>query len=136
MIFFPNHTRRLMVMMRGLTISPGGAPTNVQKRNLSKKPPSVIADVRPSGSAGDSATARLWIFRFRLLAVRACACLGERSEPTCIRQAHVTVPKDDFMTKKPGLYVNEGSVSLRLFAFINGQLNAISFVSLFKTRYS
>ena len=64
-----------------------------QKRNLSKKPPSVIADVRPSGSAGDSATARLWIFLFRLFAVRACACLGERSEPTCIRQAHVTVPK-------------------------------------------
>lgn len=30
---------------------------------------------------------------FRLFAVRACACLGERSEPTCIRQAHVTVPK-------------------------------------------
>ena len=80
-------------MMRGLTISPGGAPTNVQKRNLSKKPPSVIADVRPSGSAGDSATARLWIFLFRLFAVRACACLGERSEPTCIRQAHATVPK-------------------------------------------
>ena len=80
-------------MMRGLTISPGGAPTNGQKRNLSQKPPSVIADVRPSGSAGDSATARLWIFLFRLIAVRACACLGERSEPTCIRQAHVTVPK-------------------------------------------
>ena len=53
------------------------APTNGQKRNLSKKPPSVIADIRPSSSAGDSATARLWIFRFRLLAVRACACLGE-----------------------------------------------------------
>ena len=52
----------------------------------------VIAEVRPSGSAGDSATARLWIFRFRLLAVRACACLGERSEPTCIRQAHARVP--------------------------------------------
>ena len=80
-------------MTRGLTILPGGAPTNGQKRNLSKKPPSVIADVRPSGSAGDSATARLWIFLFRLLAVRACACLGERSEPTCIRQAHATVPK-------------------------------------------
>ena len=51
-----------------------------------------IADVRPSGSAGDSATARLWIPVFRLVAVRACACLGERSEPTCIRQAHDTVP--------------------------------------------
>ena len=31
-------------------------------------------------------------FSFSLVAVRACACLGERSEPTCIRQAHVTVP--------------------------------------------
>ena len=31
-------------------------------------------------------------FSCRLFAVRACACLGERSEPTCIRQAHVTVP--------------------------------------------
>jgi hypothetical protein len=61
-----------------------------------QKPPSVIADVRPSGSAGDSATARLWIFLFRLFAVRACACLGERSEPTCIRQAHATVPKPLF----------------------------------------
>ena len=67
-----------------------------KKRNLSNKPPSVIADVRPSGSAGDSATARLWIFLFCLFAVRACACLGERSEPTCIRQAHVTVPKGEF----------------------------------------
>ena len=83
-------------MMRGLTIPHGGAPINVQKRNLSQKPPSVLADVRQSGSAGDSATARLWIFLFRLVAVRACACLGERSEPTCIRQAHATVPKDDF----------------------------------------
>jgi hypothetical protein len=32
-------------------------------------------------------------FSFSLVAVRACACLGERSEPTCIRQAHATVPK-------------------------------------------
>ena len=93
MICWTNLTRKLTVMMRGLTISPDGAPANGQKRNLSKKPPSVIADVRPSGSAGDSATARLWIFLFRLFAVLACACLGERSEPTCIRQAHVTVPK-------------------------------------------
>ena len=54
------------------------------------------ADVRPSGSAGDSATARLWIRIFRLVAVRTCACLGERSEPTCIRQAHVTVPRWKF----------------------------------------
>ena len=93
-----------MVMMRGLMISPDGAPTNVQKRNLSKKPPSVIADVRPSGSAGDSATARLWIFLFRLVAVRACACLGERSEPICIRQAHVRVPKGhNYLKLKPWL---------------------------------
>ena len=82
-------------MMRGLTIPHGGAPTSGQKRNLSKKPPSVIADVRPSGSAGDSATARLWIHVIRLVVVRACACLGERSEPTCIRQAHATVPKGE-----------------------------------------
>lgn len=55
-----------------------------------------IAEVRPSGSAGDSATARLWIRVFRLAAVRACACLGERSEPTCKRQAHARVPITDF----------------------------------------
>ena len=96
MIYWTNLTRKLTGMKRGLTISHGGATTNVQKRNLSKKPPSVIADVRPSGSAGDSATARLWIFLFRLFAVRACACLGERSEPTCIRQAHARVPKGNF----------------------------------------
>ena len=100
MIYWTNLTRKLTGMKRGLTISHGGATTNVQKRNLSKKPPSVLADVRPSGSAGDSATARLWIFRFRLLAVRACACLGERSEPTCIRQAHATVPKGQFHAKQ------------------------------------
>jgi hypothetical protein len=34
-------------------------------------------------------------FSFSLVAVRACACLGERSEPTCIRQAHATVPKGE-----------------------------------------
>ena len=67
---------------------------NVQKRNLSKKPPSVLADVRPSGSAGDSATARLWIFLFRLFAVRVCACLGERSEPTCIKTSTRQGAKD------------------------------------------
>ena len=70
-----------------------GTPTNGPKQNLSKKPPSVLADVRQSGSAGDSATARLWINVYRLVVVRACACLGERSEPTCIRQAHARVPK-------------------------------------------
>ena len=37
MIYWTNLTRRLTGMMRGLTISPDGAPTNVQKRNLSKK---------------------------------------------------------------------------------------------------
>ena len=117
MIYFPNHTRRLMVMMRGLTISPGGAPTNGQKRNLSKKPPSVIADVRPSGSAGDSATARLWIFSFVYgagvcLSRRACgAPRNERSEfwglagePTCIRQAHARVPKDNITTENRRVY--------------------------------
>ena len=39
--------------------------------------------------------ARLWIFLFVRLSV-ACAWLGERSEPTCIRQAHVTVPRWKF----------------------------------------
>ena len=67
-----------------------------KKRNRSKGRRAGIADVRPSGSAGDSATARLWIFLFRLVAVRACACLGERSEPTCIRQAHAMVPTVHF----------------------------------------
>ena len=104
MIYWTNLTRKLTGMKRGLTILHGGAPTNGQKRNLSNKPPSVIADVRPSGSAGDSATARLWIFLFRLFAVRACACLGERSEPTCIRQAHATVPKGNLMTKNRRIY--------------------------------
>ena len=99
-------------MMRELTIWHGGAPTNGQERNLSKKPPSVIADVRPSGSAGDSATARLWIFLFRLFAVRACACLGERSEPTCIRQAHVTVPKGKKSRLLMGVFVITTTLSL------------------------
>ena len=67
----------------------------------------------------------------------AGVCLSRRAQradlyKTSTRQG----AKRRFLTKKPGLYVNEGSVSLRLFAFINGQLNAISFVSLFKTRYS
>ncbi len=53
----------------------------------------VIAENRPSGSAGDSATARLWIFLFRLVAVRACACLGEAKPSRLVsRQAHATVP--------------------------------------------
>ena len=43
-------------------------------------------------------------FSFRLFAMRACACLGERSEPTCIRQAHVTVPKDNITTENRRIY--------------------------------
>ena len=62
----------LLSSWRGLTIWHGGSPTNGQKRNLSKKPPSVLADVRPSGSAGDSATARLWTAVFRLVAYGVC----------------------------------------------------------------
>lgn len=66
-------------------------------KSIQKAAERVIAEVRPSGSAGDSATARLWIHVIRLVAVRACACLGERSEPTCIRQAHARVPKGHFL---------------------------------------
>ena len=80
-------------MIRGLIALHRGsnkAPSSYPSRRAG------IADVRPSGSAGDSATARLWIFLFRLFAVRACACLGERSEPTCIRQEHATVPRGEF----------------------------------------
>ena len=32
-------------------------------------------------------------FSFSFGCAVACAWLGERSEPTCIRQAHATVPK-------------------------------------------
>ena len=79
-------------MIRGLIALHRGsnkAPSSYPSRRAG------IADVRPSGSAGDSATARLWTAVFRLVALRACACLGERSEPTCIRQAHATVPKGE-----------------------------------------
>ena len=64
-------------MMRGLTIPHGGGTTNGKNEIYPHSRRAGIADVRPSGLAGDSATARLWIFRFRLVVVLACACLGE-----------------------------------------------------------
>ena len=59
---------------------------------------SVKAEVRPSGSAGDSASLSLSVYPYYFVA--ACACLAERSDATCHRQAHAVVPISfDIITK-------------------------------------
>ena len=109
MIFYwINLNRKLMVMMRGLTISPGGGTTNGQKRNISKTPPSGYSGRTPKRLSGRLRDRSALDFSFSFvcgagvcLSRRACgAPRNERSEfwglagePTCIRQAHTTVPK-------------------------------------------
>ena len=94
--YWTNLTRKLTGMMREQTISPGGTPTNGQKRNLSKKPPSGYSGRAPKRLSGRLRYRSALDSRFSFDCGAACACLGERSEPTCIRQAHATVPRGEF----------------------------------------
>ena len=59
--------------------------SGIKTKALKKHAERIIAEDRPSGSAGDSATARLLSIVFSFGCAVACAWLGERSEPTCIK---------------------------------------------------
>lgn len=60
-----------------------------RKRKISERAKS---GEMPSGSAGISARPRFSVLR-PSRAMQACACLAERSDATCHRQAHATVPR-------------------------------------------
>ena len=102
-IYCPNLTRKLTSITRGLTISPSGS----NKRQKTKSIPKAAERDRgctPKRLSGRLRDRSALDFSFRLFAVLACACLGERSEPTCIRQAHVRVPKGNFFTENIRTY--------------------------------
>ena len=62
---------------------------NTIRQLYGKTRESVKAEVRPSGSAGDSASRSFSVLPDDF--VVACACLAERSDATCHRQAHAVV---------------------------------------------
>ena len=79
MIYWTNLTRRLTGMMRRLTISPGGAPTNVQKRNLSKKAAERVRGRTPKRLSGRLRDRSALDFSFSFVC-GAGVCLSRRAQ--------------------------------------------------------
>ena len=70
--------------------------------SLNKSMPSRKKSRSTSGSAWSAFSAALFAVFQVSLVVTACACIGERSEPTCIIQAHAVVPKlKNYISKEP-----------------------------------